>query len=185
MKEELTGIILAGGKSSRMGFDKGLAVVDGKKMIEHVFDSLSKVVDRVIVIANSDVYDFLNVPVFEDIYREKGPLSGIYTGLHYSESLKNLIVACDMPFVNSSIFEKILSCSANNQVVIPEVKGMLEPLCGYYHKGIEVAVKNFIEEDQLAVHKALKSFDFQVVKIVGEEKERLFKNINSKEDLLS
>ncbi len=185
-KENLvTGIILAGGKSSRMGFDKGLAIVSGKKIIEHLYESLLQVVDEVIIIANTNSYDYLKLPVFEDIYKEKGPVGGIYTGLFHSTTEKNLIVACDMPFVTPQLLTYLLEHSGSNQIVVPTVNDNLEPLCGYYKKEILEQLKELIEMDVLPVHKVIEFFDHLALKINDEEvsASTIFTNINKPEDI--
>lgn len=184
-KNELTGIILAGGKSSRMGYDKGLAIVNGKKMIEKVYEALSQVVDKVIIIANSDSYDYLNLPVYEDIYKEIGPVAGIYTGLSHSTTEKNIIVACDMPFVSPQLLSNILDHIGNNQIVVPTVNDHLEPLCGFYKKEILEELKEIIEMEVYPVHRVIEFFDHLALKINEEEMNAstVFTNINKPEDI--
>ncbi len=184
-KNELTGIILAGGKSSRMGYDKGLAIVNGKKMIEHVYAALSQVVDKVIIIANCDSYNYLNLPVYEDMYKEIGPIAGIYTGLFHSDTEKNLIVACDMPFVNPQLLSTILQHIGNNQIVVPTVNDNLEPLCGFYKKEIQEELKEIIEMEVYPVHRVIEFFDHLALKINEEDLDSstVFTNINKPEDI--
>lgn len=184
-KDPITGIILAGGKSSRMGFDKGLATVHGKKIIELVYEVLQQVTDKVIVIANTDSYNYLGLPVFEDIYKNKGPLAGIYTGLYHSETERNLIVACDMPFLSSKILKYILSNSEGKQIVTPMVHGNMEPLCGFYKKEILEELKDLIEKQVLPVHDAVRCFNNLELPVEDEEllNAGIFTNINRPGDL--
>lgn len=184
-KNELTGIILAGGKSSRMGYDKGLAIVNGKKMIEEVYAALSQVVDKVIIIANSNSYDYLNLPVYEDMYKEIGPVAGIYTGLSHSTTEKNLIVACDMPFITPQLLSNILEHAGSNQIVVPTVNDHLEPLCGFYKKEILEQLKEIIEMEVYPVHRVIEFFDHLALKINDQEMNvsTVFTNINKPEDI--
>ncbi len=76
-----TGIILAGGKSSRMGTEKGLVEINHKKMIEYSIDQLKKVTENIIIISNTNKYNYLKYPVYEDLIKDIGPIGGIYTGL--------------------------------------------------------------------------------------------------------
>jgi molybdenum cofactor guanylyltransferase len=187
MEEEnlITGIILAGGKSSRMGYDKGLAMVNGDRMIELVYASLKQVVDKVIIIANTDSYNFLNLPVFEDEFKDKGPIGGIYTGLFHSTTEKNVIVACDMPFVTPQLLVHLLEHIGNNQIVVPSFDGNIEPLCGFYKKEILEQVEELIGMDVLPVHKAIQFFDYLTLKINSENinNATVFTNINRPEDI--
>ncbi len=179
-KDLITGIILAGGKSSRMGFDKGLASMNGKKMIEHVYESLIQVVDKVIIISNTSSYDYLNLPVYEDIFKNKGPVGGIYTGLFHSTTEKNLIVACDMPFVTPQLLTYLLEHTGNNQIVVPSVNDTLEPLCGYYKKEILEQLQELIEMEVLPVHRVIEFFDHLTLTINDST---VFTNINKSEDI--
>lgn len=181
---DITGIVLAGGKSSRMGYDKGLAIVEGKKMIERVILSLKNVVDQVIIIANTDTYDYLNLPVFKDVYPDKGPVGGIYTGLLNSSADKNLIVACDMPFLTESLLKSVVDSSADYQVVVPSVNGRLEPLCGFYRKDVADTLKQNIEADELPVHKAIRKLNYLGLVQDIEKEQRVFANINKPEDII-
>ena len=93
-----TAIILAGGKSSRMGSDKGLVLLNGKPMISYIIEILKKMQIPIIIISNNENYKQFGLPVFADIIKEKGPLGGIYTGLKNSKTESNIIVSCDVPF---------------------------------------------------------------------------------------
>ncbi len=181
----VTGIILAGGKSSRMGYDKGLAEIDGRKIIERVYGVLKQVADQVIIISNNDAYHYMGLPVFGDIYKEKGPLSGIYTGLAHSGTERNLVVACDMPFVSVELLKNILDRSEDYDIVVPTVNNDMEPLCGFYRKEINGKLKELIEQHRLPVHIAVKNFN--MLEFTVTDKEMLdagvFTNINKPEDL--
>ena len=182
---EVTGIILAGGKSSRMGYDKGLATVNGDKLIELVYGSLIKVVDKIIIISNTNSYDYLDVPVYKDMYKDKGPVAGIYTGLYHSTTQKNLVVACDMPFVTPELLTYLLEHVGNNQIVVPSLNSNIEPLCGYYNKNVLEQLKELIEMDVLPVHKVIAFFDHYALPIKeGDSIEQdVFTNINRPEDI--
>ena len=80
----ITGVILAGGKSSRMGFDKGLAILNGKPMIQYVIDVFEKLGLDIIIISNSPGYETFGYPIYNDLIPEKGPVGGIYTCLLYT-----------------------------------------------------------------------------------------------------
>lgn len=184
-KNKITGIILAGGKSSRMGFDKGLADVNGNKMIELVYAALLQVTDDVMIIANTNAYDYLQLPVYKDIFEDKGPIAGIYTGLSHSTTQKNLIVACDMPFVNHKLLQRMLEYGNNYEIVVPSVNGQMEPLCGFYKKEIAEQLKEIIEMNILSVHKAIEFFDYHTMAVNDTEamENNPFANLNRPEDL--
>ena len=91
---EITGIILAGGKSSRMGTDKGLLLLNGKPMVKYVIDVLSKVTSKIIIIANNDEYKQFGYKVYSDLIKDKGPVGGIYTAMNYTNSNTNICISC-------------------------------------------------------------------------------------------
>ena len=80
--EDITAVILAGGKSSRFGSNKALAEFKGIRLIERVTDILGKIFTKLIIITNSPVeYSYLNIPLYQDLIEGLGPIGGIYTGL--------------------------------------------------------------------------------------------------------
>lgn len=164
-KTNITGIILAGGKSSRMGFDKGLAEISGKTSIEYVYDTLKKITDQIIVVANNDAYDFLRLPVYEDILKGYGPLGGIYTGLTVSDTEKNLIVACDMPFVTEELLQHIIEEAGNYEIAVPVAEEEIHPLCACYTKYITVYLQNLIINQILKMKKVIQFFNFKKIPI--------------------
>src|SRR5690606_20588107 len=101
---ETTGIILAGGKSSRMGRNKALLDFHGQTVIETIANELQKIVNHLIIVTNNqEDYAFLQLPMVSDKWQGIGPLAGIHAGLSISKTEKNLVVACDMPFVSREI----------------------------------------------------------------------------------
>ena len=106
----MTGIILAGGKSTRIGKDKALLKISREYLIKLVLERLKSVFKNVLVVTGDPSrYKFLKVPVIKDAVYQKGPLGGIYTGLLYSKDDYNFICGCDMPFLNSNLLNFILT----------------------------------------------------------------------------
>jgi molybdopterin-guanine dinucleotide biosynthesis protein A len=180
-KLKITGIVLAGGKSSRMGYDKGLAKVGERKMIELVIQSLKKVCDEIIIISNTNAYNYLDIPVYVDLIKDCGPIGGIFTGLFHSQSDRNLIVACDMPFVSDKLLNTIIDNCENTKIVIPSINGQLEPLCGYYHKDIILKLKSFIDLNEYSVHKIIKHFAYKAIPF--DSNSILLTNVNTPDEL--
>ena len=100
--DKITGIILAGGVSRRLGYrNKALLKIGHKSVIEHIIAALAEVTEDILLITNSPgEYEHLGLPMFEDILPGSGSLGGIYTGLKVSKTHHNLIVACDIPLSN-------------------------------------------------------------------------------------
>jgi molybdenum cofactor guanylyltransferase len=180
-KLKITGIVLAGGKSLRMGYDKGLAKVGERKMIELVIQSLKKVCDDIIIISNTDAYNYLDIPVYVDLIKECGPIGGIFTGLFHSQTEHNLIVACDMPFVSDKLLNTIINNCNNNQIVIPSINNQLEPLCGYYNKDILLNIKSFIDNNEYSVNKMIRHFKYEAISF--DFNSILLTNVNTPDEL--
>lgn len=184
-KKGITGIVLAGGKSSRMGSDKGLVDLNGRKLIEHVLSTLIPLVDNIIIVANSDHYGQFGCKVYPDIFVNRGPMGGIYTGLLHSTTYKNLILSCDMPFVTGKLLSYIISQSDNSQITIPLHNAKTEPLCAVYHKNCSKTFLELLEKNQLKMQDALKCFNTKTIELSGLSifTEKVFTNINTKQEL--
>jgi molybdopterin-guanine dinucleotide biosynthesis protein A len=130
-------IIQAGGKSSRMGTDKLFLPFRGQILIEWVIDRLANLTDDLIIISNQpEKLKYLNLSVYPDIISDVGPLAGLYTGLKQARFESVVMVACDMPFVNSSLLieEVRLLNEMQVDVVIPAPGGNTEPLHAAYRR---------------------------------------------------
>jgi molybdopterin-guanine dinucleotide biosynthesis protein A len=131
-------IIQAGGKSSRMGTDKLFIPFRGRILIEWVIERLANLTDDLIIISNQhEKLKYLNQSVYPDAIKDVGPLAGLYTGLKYARYDSVVMVACDMPFVNSSLLieEVRLLEEMQMDVVIPVPGGKTEPLHAAYRRG--------------------------------------------------
>ena len=186
---QFTGVILAGGKSRRLGYKtKALLQVGNKRIIERVIDAVHGVTDRVILITNSpDDYKYLGLAMFGDIIPDSGPIGGIYTGIRNSQTHQNIIIACDMPFIKSELLEFLLQKSEGYDIVIPATIDGYHPLCAIYSKNCIKPAKSLIESKSLKVTNL-----FQYVKvnkvIFGENDpyytQNMFFNVNTEEDYI-
>lgn len=183
---KINAVLLAGGQSSRFGSDKALLPFAGKTLIEYIYNKLLLNFNQVIVVGSRDKYSFLKeAEIREDIYQDKGPLAGIYTGLFYSESRYNFICGCDMPFLNRHYFDFLKNKAAENpgaEIIVPEYRGYLEPLAALYQLSLLAEIKKQIINDNLKI----KSFYDQSRKKIITEKilkrnfklDRLLFNLN-------
>ena len=129
----VTGVILAGGLSSRMGSNKALLPYQGGRFIEAIHRQLSELFSEVILVTNSaEQYAFLPCRKVIDIYPGMGALGGLHAGLHHSASPYIFAVACDMPYLNSPLIRRIVSSRKGVDVVIPEGDKGQEPLHALY-----------------------------------------------------
>lgn len=132
---EVTGIILAGGKSSRMGRNKALLDFGGRSIIERTVDLFKSIFPEVILVTNSpEEYTNLGIKIVTDIFPGKGSLGGIYTGIFHSSHDYSFIASCDMPFLGRELIEFLISLKEGYDVVVPRLKDGHEPLHALYSK---------------------------------------------------
>lgn len=147
------GVILAGGKSSRMGENKSFLKVDGTPSVERVINTMSKVTDKRILITNDfAAYEHLGLQQYSDRYQDKGPLAGLETAFYHTDGEWYVIAACDMPFVHEDIFTYLLSFRSEDvDAIIPNVDGRDHPLSGIYKRSALPAIQKQIAANNLRV----------------------------------
>jgi molybdopterin-guanine dinucleotide biosynthesis protein A len=133
---KVTGVIQAGGRSTRMGGEpKALLPLGGRRIIERVVDVLGGVLDDLLVVTNTpDRYAFLGLPMVADAFVDGGALGGIYTGLRAAGDEAVFTVACDMPFLHPAIVRMVVDRAGEGDVVIPRVGDQLETMHAVYGK---------------------------------------------------
>lgn len=137
MLSHCTGAILTGGKSSRFGSNKAAAEIEGVRVTAHIRDQLSIVLKRVLLIGNDakDI-DYLNLPVFPDVYREKGPLGGIHAALCASFSEWTLVTPCDLPLFSYNLVIALSQFDTNCDVICFSMDNMIEPMPAFFNKRV-------------------------------------------------
>lgn len=188
---KVTAIVLAGGKNRRLGRSKALETIVGKSLIERVVDRLKPQTSQILVVTSREQPDLpvaCKAEILVDIYPDKGPLGGIYTGLLASQSSHNIVVACDMPFLNTELLHYMIELSHNFDVVVPRLgEGMVEPIHAIYSKRCLDNIKTQLEGSELEVYAVLKKMSVRYVE--QAECQRFdpqllsFFNINCQSDL--
>ena len=183
----ITGVILAGGSSSRMGRDKALLPVRGERLIESIYRQVSEMFDEVLLVTNQpERYRFLPCRSVRDIYPGMGALAGIHAGLFHSANPRIFAVACDMPYLNEELARVLVERLGACDVVIPESDKGMEPLYAIYGKGALPA----IEESLAAGHLRIVSF-FDRIRVACADRDEVsrvdptfktFRNINTPEE---
>jgi len=134
-KKHITGIILAGGKSSRMGTDKGFVIYKNKAFIQHIIEAINPLVDEIIIVSNNPDYDIFRLKRIDDIIENAGPLAGVYSGLYHTTTENNLVVSCDVPMINSETLSLLINeIDETSDVVQLESQGKTMPLIAAYKK---------------------------------------------------
>ena len=187
--DKITGMILAGGVSRRLNYkNKALLKIGNASIIEHIIGALSKVTESIVLITNSsEEFAHLGLPTFSDIIPESGSLGGIYTGLKVSKTHYNLVVACDMPFVQPHLLKFLIDNSSGYDVTIPITPDGLHPTCAVYSKDCIEFIETQIGTRDL---KIISFFPYVKVNRVDVSilfpcyDPNVFLNINTNEDYL-
>ncbi len=186
IKKNINGYILAGGKSSRMGTDKGLMLYKGKEIVKYSMEQLQPIVDKVVIVSNNMEYEKLGVEVIPDLIKDIGPAGGIYSALDHSDVNLNFIVSCDMPFITKEAINFIIENTSSSQITLPCQHGQLEPLFGVYSKTCLVQWLTLINQGCIKIKDLASNFDLRTINIDDNElfHPTFFTNINTKEDFL-
>ena len=187
LKSELTGLVIAGGKSSRMGVEKGLVQFGGKLLIRYPVDLLKQVCSNVVISANSTAYDFLKLPVIRDSNLDGGPMSGIYSGLQAASTEYILVLSCDMPLVNLGLLQHLIASSARTKASVVLHKSFTEPLCGIYHRELIAELKSHIAAKKFKLITFLEKVNARNIEITDNlpfYNPDLFLNVNTQDDLV-
>lgn len=133
-EQAVTGFVLAGGKSTRMGQDKAALQLDGRTLLEHAIEVLGQAADEVRILGPRERYASYGMPVIEDVFPECGPLGGIHAALSHTSTRLNLIIAVDTPFLSAEFLRFMVERSLSSGAIIttPEIAGYRQPLCSVY-----------------------------------------------------
>ncbi len=185
----MTGIILAGGRNSRMGgTNKAFLEIDGTRIIERTVGLFKDIFQEVIIVANDPLsYLYLNTTIVTDIMPDKGALGGLYTGLFWAPHPQAFVCACDMPFLQEDFINYMIGQASPYEIVVPDGGDGLQPLHAIYAKSCLPAIKHNLEQGRpkitafykgrrmLTIHKdVVNTFD---------PTHKMFMNVNTYEDL--
>jgi len=177
---KIVGIILAGGKSSRMGFDKTKIDFKGKSFLDKTIALMENFTDNILVSSNNDVD--IKYPIIKDEIKNIGPLGGIYTILKNIKNDVALIIPADMPMLDKEIIKKLIeNYSENDDICVFENNGKPEMLVGIYHKRLLPIIEKQIEKKEYKLQILLQKSVSK--KIDGSLFTQQFININTPDDL--
>jgi len=191
MKINITGIILAGGKNSRMGFNKAFLEVDGKRLIDLTLSVYQQIFSEIIIVTNDSLsyLEFKDAEVVTDIYPGKGSLGGIYTGLFYANNDYAFVAACDMPSLSKDFIFFMIDKIDKHEIIVPELAEGFQALHAIYSRRCLPAIKKMILADHLKIAGLFK--DIRLLKINEDQvkpfntQSNIFININTPDDLKS
>ncbi|MBU6340792.1 MAG: molybdenum cofactor guanylyltransferase [Bacteroidetes bacterium] len=182
-KSEIGIILLAGGKSSRMGQNKVWMPFRGKPLVRHVLDVLLPLACPILIVGSDPALDGLGCPRAPDEIAEKGPMGGLYTGLKHSEKAHNLLIACDMPFVQVESVESLMRAHASEiWVTLAAHNGQAEPLLSIYQKAVLPGLERSLDAQRLGLQCFIQSLGEKVCTL--ELPDSNFTNLNTPDDLI-
>ncbi|MGC1205970.1 MAG: molybdenum cofactor guanylyltransferase [Flavobacteriaceae bacterium] len=182
-KKNITGIILAGGKSSRMATDKGFLLLNGKPFVQYSIDALKPLVSEIMIVSDNQDYDIFGLKRINDITKNAGPVAGIYSGLEASSNEYNLILSCDIPLISSEILQQLIDNIDNeSQIIQVESQGKSMPLIALYKKELASTFDTFLKNEERRLRIVIKSCKSKNI-ILEKEHEFSTMNVNTQNEL--
>jgi len=177
------GWVLAGGASRRMGTDKALLELEGRPLALLAAARIAPVCDCVSLVGDPAKYQSLGLPVVPDRFPGEGPLAGVEAALRTTDADWNLVVACDMPELDSSILESLFAAGAD--CAVPSYSdGKVEPLCVVYHRRCHAVILAAMEDGVRRVKDALARMEANhAITYVPVSSRASFANLNTPEEL--
>lgn len=182
MKQEITGIILAGGKSTRMGEDKANTQFKGKSLIQWSIDALQPICSEVFICSNKTEHTYPNTKRITDLPHISGPLAGLGAGIKVSNSNINIVVACDTPNVTTALFKEMTQLLDKHQaVVVKDKQGKIHPLIACYRIDIMSQISQVLNSNRQSLMHLLSLIDYISF---TPDNDSIALNVNSKKELL-
>ena len=182
-KKDITGIILAGGKSSRIGTDQGFLLLNEKPFVQYSIDALKPLVSEIIIVSDDSKYDVFGLKRVNDLTKNAGPVAGICSGLEASSTEYNLILSCDIPLISSEILQKLIdNIDDVSQIIQIESNGKSMPLIAIYKKDVINTFDAFLKNDERRLRVAIKSCISKTI-ILEKEQEFSTMNVNTQNEL--
>jgi molybdopterin-guanine dinucleotide biosynthesis protein MobB len=179
VKTSLSGAIIAGGKSSRLGVNKALLPLQGRLVIERMLETLSPIVSSIKIIANNPSdYRSLNIETVSDLRPGCGPLSGIHAALSLSPTEYVLIVSCDLPLITADKLGPLLFEYPGYDITMFKHK-LFEPLCAIYRRTCLPALEELIDHGEYRIIDLFPTLNTRIIRI---DQSDAFLSINTKED---
>jgi molybdopterin-guanine dinucleotide biosynthesis protein A len=169
---DVTGVILAGGRSSRYGKNKALEKVDGIPLIERVVATMQVIFRHLFLITNTPhEYAYLQIPMHGDLIKGLGPMGGVYTGLKVISEDAGFFVGCDMPCLSEKLIRHMVEIRNHFDVVVPRVNGKMEALHALYGRRCAAAISHKIDQGEYQI---IRFFPELLVRYVDEDEIRRF-----------
>jgi molybdenum cofactor guanylyltransferase len=182
-----TGVVLAGGRSSRMGRDKAMIPWEGRTLLGHALALLDPHVDELLVIGDPITYAQEHDHVVPDAIPGAGPLGGVITAMRHATHDRLLVLACDMPRVPDRLWKRLRSGLAHPiSAFVPVCDGRVQPLAAAYHRRCLPVFEALVDRSELKMVHALEQVRATFTQLCPGEDEwpnDMFRNINTPSDL--
>jgi molybdenum cofactor guanylyltransferase len=185
-KENVSGVVLAGGKSSRFGSDKGLHPFRGMPLAANALEIIRPhCMELLISTGNAAAYAFTGARPVEDIFRGCGPMGGIHSALTHARGELLMVIGCDMPLVPPALFGFLLEQIGNHEVVMPVHGGFTETMCAIYRRSCLPGVERALQSKTYKILEVVAGLDARFVEIDQEAfcHPGMFRNVNTRSDL--
>lgn len=188
---QVSGIVLAGGRSSRMNFyNKAFAEIGGKSSLQIIMDKFCRIFEETIIITNDpELYEGFAQRIEPDIFPRRGPVAGIHAALYHASYNSVFVLGCDMPFIDTGVIAYMVEQIGDHQAVVPEIDGRLQPLAALYSRSCLPVFEHHLQQDKLKLIRIIQEeLDIRVIKEqelaqFGQVKE-IFFNVNDAAALL-
>ncbi len=176
------GVILAGGKSLRMGEPKPFLKLNDEYFINRIYGTLSSVFESVIIVDAdpTERYQYLTKRVYADVYKECGPLAGIHSAFIHTDTDLLFFASCDIPLITSTLVTRVLEAYSGCDAVIPRASDRIHPLCAIYHRHCLPKIDAYLKSGGRSINGFLKQIDPKFVEIEKDDVLGL-SNINTPE----
>jgi len=182
MMEEVSILILAGGKSQRMGQNKAFLKLNGVSFLEHIISVLRPLQSEIYISGSKKQYNSIELPIIEDHpdFKGQGPLAGILSGLMTIKSDWLFVISVDAPQISIEQVLELYKHTKANKMVLAKDEQFVHPLIGFYHKLMLEPIKQNLEQGKLSVkHLYSNEEKTAFIPLLGEKS---LKNINTPED---
>lgn len=184
----MTGIILSGGRSSRLGMNKAFLEIEGERLIDRTVKKFRGLFSEIILVTNEPLlYLDQDITLVTDIYKGKGPLGGLYAGLFYASFDYAFLCACDMPYLNPEFIRYMMGKVPEYDIVVPETADGFHPLHAIYSRRCLPTIKSLLLRDRLKMTGCFKGMKVLYVPETVirryDQQGWMFLNINTEQDL--
>ena len=189
MRDFGSAVVLAGGKSSRMGFDKSTMVLQNKKLIESTIKKLDSLFDDIIISVDGleKKSEFNHDKIVVDKVKGVGPLGGMISALEMAQSDRLFVIPCDMPVIDIKYISFMMKYMDDNEIILSEKNGYFEPFPGFYSKSLIPRIEELINQNRRSIRAI---FECSRTKVISESEwkklgfsEEIFTNLNTTQDV--